>query len=324
MDSSQTLEVREEQHYEDPRTHVCYIRRVSFDFPLKMLKVSTTEHLPLSFTSTQLKYLSEWRMINMNTTADNLHRASGLGRATVESIVQEGGRVAILDLNEELGNSLVEKLGRSSSIFVVTDVTDSESIANAVRQTLSWVRETGCELGGVIAAAGVGNAAKILDKHGDAFDMESFDFVMKINVRGTIDLVRQFLPHMAKIEPVGPDGERGILVLVSSSAAFDGQPGQVAYAASKGAIASLTLPLTRDLARYGIRVVTLAPSLFDSAMTAHLGDKARESLKRVMEFPLRPGKPEEFASLVKASIENSMLNGTVLRIDGGLRMPSKM
>jgi len=154
--------------------------------------------------------------------------------------------------------------------------------------------------------------------------MEQIDFVLNINLRGTLDLIRQCLPHMINVKPLPPDGERGVLILVSSSAAFDGQPGQVAYSASKGAIASLTLPLSRDLARYGIRAVTIAPSLFESAMTAMLSEKARKSLERVMEFPVRAGKPEEFAALVRQSIENSMLNGTVLRLDGAMRMPSKM
>ena len=148
--------------------------------------------------------------------------------------------------------------------------------------------------------------------------------MMNINVRGSIDLIRHVLPHLSTVEPTEPDGERGVIILVSSSAAFDGQPGQVAYSAAKGAIASLTLPLMRDLSRYGIRVVTIAPSLFDSGMTALMGQKVRASLARIMEFPLRPGKPEEFARVVKESIENSMLNGTVIRLDGGMRMPNKM
>jgi 3-hydroxyacyl-CoA dehydrogenase/3-hydroxy-2-methylbutyryl-CoA dehydrogenase len=147
---------------------------------------------------------------------------------------------------------------------------------------------------------------------------------MNINVRGTLDLVRLCVPHIVDSPASSPDNERGVLILVASSAAFDGQPGQVAYAASKGAIASLTLPLARDLARHGIRVVTIAPSLFESRMTAMLPEKARKSLERVMEFPVRAGKPEEFASLVRQGIENVMLNGTVLRLDGAMRMPSKM
>lgn len=129
---------------------------------------------------------------------------------------------------------------------------------------------------------------------------------------------------MIAASPTLTDGERGVIILVSSSAAFDGQPGQVAYSASKGAIASLTLPLARDLARYGIRVVTIAPSLFESRMTSMLGEKARKSLERVMEFPKRAGQPHEFAQLVRQSVENVMLNGTVIRLDGAMRMPSKL
>lgn len=129
---------------------------------------------------------------------------------------------------------------------------------------------------------------------------------------------------MITAKPTSADGERGVVILVSSSAAFDGQPGQVAYSASKGAIASLTLPLARDLARYGVRVVTIAPSLFESRMTSVLPERARKSLERVMEFPKRAGQPHEFAQLVRQSVENVMLNGTVIRLDGAMRMPSKM
>ncbi len=218
----------------------------------------------------------------------------------------------------------MDELGHDRATFFVTDVSDSESIAKAVQGTLSWVKETGKEIGGVIAAAGVAKPSKIIDRHGEPFDMDGFDFIMNINVRGSIDLVRQVLPHLSRVASIPPDGERGVLILVSSTAAFDGQPGQVAYAASKGALAALTLPLMRDLARYGIRVVTIAPSLFDSAMTAGMSAKVKNSLTRAMEFPLRPGKPDEFARLVRESIENSMLNGVVLRLDGGVRLPSKM
>ncbi len=227
-------------------------------------------------------------------------------------------------MNEDLGKSLVKELGVHNAKFFTTDVSNTNSIAKSVQGTLTWVSQTGKELGGVIAAAGVANPAQIIDRHGKPFDLQGFDFVMNINVRGSIDLIRQILPHMSAIEATQPDGERGVIVLVSSSAAFDGQPGQVAYSASKGAIASLTLPLTRDLAKYGIRVVTIAPSLFDSGLTAVMSDKVRASLTRVMEFPLRPGKPEEFARIVREGLENSMLNGVVIRLDGGMRMPSKM
>ncbi len=226
-------------------------------------------------------------------------------------------------MNEELAGSLVAEFPKNTKFFEC-NVLETESVAAAVKGSLAWVKETGFELGGVVAAAGVSTPAKIIDRNGSPFNLDDFDFVMNVNVRGTIDLIRQALPHLTSIKPVGEDQERGVLVMVASSAAFEGQPGQVAYAASKGAIASLTLPLTRDLARYGVRVVTIAPSLFRSGMTAMMSDKVRASLERVMEFPRREGKPEEFAMTVRHSIENTMLNGTVIRLDGGMRMPSKM
>lgn len=242
----------------------------------------------------------------------------------MRSIVQAGGYVSVIDMNEEEGRALVNELGHKRAKLFVTDVSNTASIEKSVRGTLMWVNQTGKTLGGVVAAAGVGNPAKIIDRHGKPFELNGFDFVMNVNVRGTIDLIRQVLPHLSKVEPSSPDGERGIIILVSSSAAFDGQPGQVAYAASKGALVSLTLPLTRDLAKYGIRVVTIAPSIFDSPMTHGMSAKVMDSLMRAMEFPLRPGKPEEFARLVREAMENSMLNGVVLRLDGGMRMPSKL
>ena len=154
--------------------------------------------------------------------------------------------------------------------------------------------------------------------------MSAVDFVLSINLRGTIDLIRQVVPYMTQAPGTGPDNERGVIIMVASSAAFDGQMGQVAYAASKGAVRSMTLPMARDLARFGIRVVTIAPSLFDSNMTALMSDKVRRSLERVMEFPKRAGRPDEFARLVKHVVENAMLNGEVVRLDGAMRMPSKL
>lgn len=146
---------------------------------------------------------------------------------------------------------------------------------------------------------------------------------MSVNVRGTIDTVRQFLQHLAKTTPLGPDNERGVVVLVASVAAFEAQRGQVAYGASKGAIAGMTLPMTRDLSRYGIRVVTIAPGIFSSPMEANMSEKVRNQLLRATEYPARQGQAPEFAALVKHGIENVMLNGTVIRLDGGMRMPSK-
>jgi len=249
---------------------------------------------------------------------------SGLGLATARDLHSAGAYVSLFDLNEEAGETIVKELGNRAKFFEC-DVSQTESVENAVNGTAAWIKETGKHLGGVIAAAGVGAAQKIIDgRTGEPIGIDSIDFVLNINIRGTLDLVRLALPHIIKAPPIQPDGERGVLILVSSSAAFDGQPGQVAYAASKGAVASMTLPLARDVARYGVRVVTIAPSLFESNMTAVLPEKARKSLERVMEFPVRAGKPNEFASLVRQGIENIMLNGTVIRLDGAMRMPSKM
>ncbi|KAK6582184.1 hypothetical protein PZA11_005881 [Diplocarpon coronariae] len=250
--------------------------------------------------------------------------ASGLGRACVQDITARGGHAAILDMNGELAAEVVAAVGGGKTKFFETDVLDTESVTRAVEGAMQWIRETGKMVGGLVAAAGVSAPAKILDRNLEPFSLSDFDFVMNVNVRGTIDLIRQVLPYLARTTPVGEDGERGVVIMVASSAAFDGQPGQVAYAASKGAIVSLTLPLTRDLARHGIRVVTVAPSLFESRMTSVMSEKVRASLVGVMEFPRRPGKPHEFAQLVTQGIENIMLNGAVLRLDGGMRMPSKM
>lgn len=230
----------------------------------------------------------------------------------------------IFDMNEEAGASLASELGPSSAKFLRCDVSDTSSIASAVESAVAWIKETGKPLGGIIPAAGVGNPGLILDKKLRPVSLESVDFVLSINLRGTIDLVRQFLPHLADTPPEGPDSERGVIIMVASAAAFDGQMGQVAYAASKGAVAAMTLPMARDLSRFGIRVVTIAPSMFESNMTALLSDNVRKGLYKAMEFPKRPGQPQEFSSLVRHSIENSMLNGVVIRLDGATRMPSKL
>ncbi|KAF2150777.1 NAD(P)-binding protein [Myriangium duriaei CBS 260.36] len=249
--------------------------------------------------------------------------SSGLGRATCEDLYAQGGYIAILDMNAELGEQAIKDLG-SNATFYECDVTDTDSVETAVKAAAEWAQKKGKPIGGIIASAGVGIPAKMLDRHLEPVSMSAIDTVLNINLRGTLDFVRQCLPYMAKNEPTKPDGERGVVILVSSSAAYDGQPGQVAYSASKGAIRSLTLPMARDLAQYGIRVMSIAPSLFESPMTAALPEKARKSLERVMEFPKRGGQPPEFASLVRQIIQNSMLNGETIRLDGAMRMPSKM
>ena len=147
---------------------------------------------------------------------------------------------------------------------------------------------------------------------------------MKINLYGTIDLIRQLVPSLAKNKPASPDGERGVLIMVSSVAAYDGQPGQIAYSASKGALRSMVLPLARDLAPYGIRAVAIAPGVFASSMTAAMSEKVRKSLEGVMEWPRRMGTPQEFSMLACQIIENPMLNADTIRLDGAIRMPSKI
>ncbi|KAK8113556.1 short chain dehydrogenase [Apiospora sp. TS-2023a] len=255
--------------------------------------------------------------------------ASGLGQATTEELVRAGGYVSVLDMNEDNGAAVVKKVGADKARFFQCNVTDTESIAAAVKGTVEWVKETGKPLGGVIPAAGISLPSTMLDRHNNPLSLSDFNFVLAVNLTGTIDLVRQVLPHLAATHPVGAagsleEGERGIVIMVASAAAFEGQRGQVSYSASKGAVTSMTLPMTRDLSRYGIRVVTLAPSLFESAMTSLMSDKVRKSLEGAMEFPQRAGRPEEFAMAARHAIENVMLNGTVIRLDGGMRMPSKL
>ncbi|KAH0361664.1 3-hydroxyacyl-CoA dehydrogenase type-2, partial [Aureobasidium melanogenum] len=248
--------------------------------------------------------------------------SSGLGLATARNLHERGGYIAILDLNVESGGEAVKELGSERSRFFEADVSDTESITKAVEGVSKWIQESGKPIGAIISAAGVGRPGKIIDRKGEPLSLSSIDFVLNINLRGTLDFVRQLLPLMIKNKPTEPDNERGCVILVSSSAAYDGQPGQVSYAASKGAVRSMTLPMARDLAPFGIRVVTIAPSLFESNMTAVMSDKVRKSLERVMEFPKRAGKGEEFAELTRHAIENIMLNGVAMRLDGAMRMPT--
>ncbi|KAK8065046.1 3-hydroxyacyl-CoA dehydrogenase [Apiospora hydei] len=255
--------------------------------------------------------------------------ASGLGQATAEELVRFGGYVSVLDMNEDNGASVVTKLGADKARFFQCNVTDTESIAAAVQGTVEWVKETGKPLGGVIPAAGISLPSTVYARPPHhPLSLPDFNFVLAVNLTGTIDLIRQCLPTSPPLLPPSSgsleDGERGVIIMVASAAAFEGQRGQVSYAASKGAIAAMTLPMTRDLSRYGIRVVTLAPSLFDSAMTSLMSDKVRQSLEGAMEFPRRAGRPEEFAMAARHAIENVMLNGAVIRLDGGMRMPSKL
>ncbi|TKA77736.1 hypothetical protein B0A55_04174 [Friedmanniomyces simplex] len=249
--------------------------------------------------------------------------ASGLGLATVRDLHAQGGYIATLDLNAENGNKVVSELGDRTAFFEV-DVSSPPSVSSAVSALVAWTKQTSKPIGGVIPAAGVGFPGKLIDRHNEPIPLENLELVLNINLRGVLDLIRLCLPHMTTTTPTEPDGERGVIIMVSSSAAFDGQPGQVAYAASKGAVRSMTLVLARDLAQYGIRAVSIAPSYFESGMTAAMSQKVRKSLEGVFEFPRRPGKGEDFARMVRQCVENPMLNGECIRLDGATRMPSRL
>ena len=231
---------------------------------------------------------------------------SGLGAATARMLEGEGANVVVADLRGEAP-------GRDSR-FVETDVTDEGSMKRAIDAALDGFGG----LHGAINCAGIASAEKVLGREGP-HSLASFSKVVEVNLVGTFNVVRLAAEAMAKNEPARSE-ERGVIVNTASVAAFDGQIGQVAYAASKGGVAAMTLPAARELARHGIRVVAIAPGIFDTPMLARLPDAARESLGRQMPFPSRLGRPEEFAALVRHIIENEMLNGEVIRLDAAIRL----
>jgi NAD(P)-dependent dehydrogenase (short-subunit alcohol dehydrogenase family) len=229
---------------------------------------------------------------------------SGLGAATANMLADSGAQVVVADLKGEA----LER-GR----FVETDVTDEDSVREAV--------ETAQELGvlrGAVNCAGVASAEKVLGREGP-HSLDSFAKVVQVNLVGTFNVVRLAAEAISRSEPL-ESGERGVIVNTASVAAFDGQIGQVAYAASKGGVVAMTLPVARELARSGIRVMAIAPGIFDTPMMAGLPEDARVSLGKQVPFPPRLGKPEEYAALVKHIVENELLNGEVIRLDGAIRM----
>jgi NAD(P)-dependent dehydrogenase (short-subunit alcohol dehydrogenase family) len=242
--------------------------------------------------------------------------ASGLGAATAEMIVAAGGCVVIADIGESTGRAHAERLGRAAE-FVRTDVTKSDEVQRCVD---SAVQRFGA-IHGVVCAAGVGTAERVLGKEG-VQPLEHFTRVIDINLIGTFNVIRLAAAAMSTNAPTG-GGERGVIVTTASVAAFDGQIGQAAYAASKGGIVALTLPLAREFARVGIRVMAIAPGTFDTPLLAGLPQAARESLAQQVPFPPRLGRPGEYASLVRHIFDNEMLNGEVIRLDGAIRMAPK-
>ena len=242
--------------------------------------------------------------------------ASGLGEATVRRIIAGGGNAAILDLDETRGPALADEL-KERAIFFKTDVTDPASVQAAVDGTAE--RFGGLHI--AVNCAGVGTPMKVIGKKG-VMPIEKFNFVVQINLIGTMNVIRLAGEKMMKNSPM-TDNEKGVIINTASVAAFDGQIGQAAYAASKAAVAGMTLPVAREFADYGIRVMTIAPGLFETPMLAGLPEKAKEALAQMMPFPKRLGYPDEYAMLVEHIVENPMLNGETIRLDASIRMAAK-
>ncbi|POA54839.1 MULTISPECIES: SDR family NAD(P)-dependent oxidoreductase [unclassified Pseudomonas] len=240
--------------------------------------------------------------------------ASGLGAASAEMLVAAGARVMLVDLNAEAVAAKAQQLGCQS---VVADISQEAAAEAAVQATVQAFGG----LHGLVSCAGIVRGEKILGKNGP-HALASFAHVINVNLIGSFNLMRLAAAAIAEGQ-ADAEGERGVIINTASVAAFDGQIGQAAYAASKGAVASLTLPAARELARFGIRVMTIAPGIFETPMMAGMSDEVRASLAAGVPFPPRLGKPAEYAALVRHIIENSMLNGEVIRLDGALRMAAK-
>ena len=241
--------------------------------------------------------------------------ASGLGEAAARMLVQSGARVLLADVNEPAGARLATELG-SSARFARVDVTDESGVTRGLEEAarLGTLR-------GVVNAAGIVLAEKVLGKAGP-HALDAFARILQVNLTGTFNVIRLAAASMSASEPTA-SGERGVIVNTASVSAFDGQIGQAAYSASKGGIVAMTLPIARELARYGIRVMTIAPGIFDTPLMASLPEAARQSLATQVPFPPRLGRPAEYAALVAHIIDNEMLNGEVIRLDGGIRMAAR-
>lgn len=242
--------------------------------------------------------------------------ASGLGEATVRRIVEQGGKAAILDLSVERGDALVKELGEQT-VFIKTDVTSEKEVSNAINKAI----ESFGSINTVVNCAGIGVAGKLLSRKG-VHSLDMFSKVISINLIGTFNVIRLASEQMSKNE-ANELGERGVIINTASVAAFDGQIGQAAYSASKGGVVGMTLPIARELAAYGIRVMTIAPGLFHTPMFDSLPEEARDSLGKMVPFPQRLGYPEEYAQLAESILTNPMLNGETIRLDGAIRMQPK-
>ncbi|MBB3002038.1 NAD(P)-dependent dehydrogenase (short-subunit alcohol dehydrogenase family) [Paraburkholderia tropica] len=239
--------------------------------------------------------------------------ASGLGAATARLIAAEGGKVALADLNEEAGQALAKELGGA---FVKCNVASEEDGARAVAAATALGT-----LRGLVNCAGIAPAIKTVGK-GGPHPLDAFSKTISVNLIGTFNMIRLAAAAIAQTAP-NAGGERGVIVNTASVAAYDGQIGQAAYAASKGGVVAMTLPVARDLSRSGIRVMTIAPGIFETPMLLGMPQDVQDALGAMVPFPPRLGKPDEYAMLVKQIVENPMLNGEVIRLDGAIRMQPK-
>ncbi|MFV2067146.1 MAG: SDR family NAD(P)-dependent oxidoreductase [Pirellulales bacterium] len=242
--------------------------------------------------------------------------SSGLGAGTARHLVGRGARVLLADINAELGEPLAAELG-GAACFVHTDVTDTASVENALQRA----EDAFGKLVGVINCAGIADGQRVVGRE-EIHALDRFARVIEVNLIGTFNVLRLSAARMST-GPVAEDGERGVIVNTASVAGFEAPIGMAAYAASKAGVAGMTLPIARELAIFGIRVVAVAPGMFDTPMVAAMHEESRQSLFDQVPFPARPGHPDEFGAMVAHIIENRMINGSVLRIDGALRMESK-
>jgi NAD(P)-dependent dehydrogenase (short-subunit alcohol dehydrogenase family) len=239
---------------------------------------------------------------------------SGLGAASAQKLASEGARVTIFDLNEDAGRAQAEKIGGK---FIKVNVSDLANVTEAIGAA---EREHGVARV-LVNCAGIAFGAKTVGKEFTPHSLDQFRKVIEVNLIGTFNVITQFAVRAAQADVLGE--ERGVIVNTASIAAFDGQMGQAAYAASKGGVAGMTLPIARDLAQYGIRIVTIAPGIFRTPMMAGLPQNVQDSLGNQVPFPSRLGKPEEYALLMHSIVINPMLNGEVIRLDGAFRMPPR-
>ncbi|MDZ7852459.1 MAG: SDR family NAD(P)-dependent oxidoreductase [Halomonas sp.] len=241
--------------------------------------------------------------------------ASGLGAATAERLVAAGGRVVLCDLSDAV-EAHAERLGEAARA-IRGDVTSGADIQAAVDAAVELSEGRG--FAGVVHCAGVVSVAKLVDREGNPADLDAYNRTIQINLVGTFNVMRLAAAAMAKND-AGDDGERGVIINTASIAAFDGQVGQCAYSASKAGVVSMSLPAARELSRHGVRVMAIAPGVFETPMMSEIPDEAAQALAAAVPFPKRLGKPDEFARLAEQIINNAMLNGEVIRLDGGIRM----